>query len=81
MRTAREFLKKIEWDKREDPGQYTVVYLDFGKPVEMPYQSIVDVSENFMTVLRNGKESDVPLHKIRQIKKQGTVVWQREPRA
>jgi uncharacterized protein (UPF0248 family) len=77
MIPAREFLTKIKWDTREDPAQYTIRYLDFGKPIDIPYAAIKDISQNFMTVLREGKESDILLHNIRQIKKAGAVAWQR----
>lgn len=77
MIPIREFLNKIKWDKREKPESYTLVYLDFGKPVEVPYLSIKELDENFMVVLRNGKEAEIPLHRIRKVKKEGAVVWER----
>lgn len=77
MMHIREFLHKIRWDPNEDSEMYTVVYLDFGEEREIPYAAITDISTNFMTVNRAGQEVDIPLHRIRKVKKEGRVVWHR----
>lgn len=73
----RDVLNKIKWDDNENPGDYTVGYKDFEDIKEIRYDDIKRVEDEFMIVDVDGKESNIPLHRIRVIKKKGEVVWQR----
>ncbi len=77
MRPVQDVLNQIKWDKRLHPEEYTIEYLDFGKLVSIPYTSIKELEGAFMIVVKNGEEIPIPLHRIRIIKKNGEVVWQR----
>ncbi|MBI4146389.1 DUF504 domain-containing protein [Candidatus Woesearchaeota archaeon] len=78
MITANEYLNKIKWDKREKPDEYALEYLDFGRLVPIKYTDIKRIDEGFMAIDKNGKETMIPLHRIKIIKKQGDIVWQRK---
>lgn len=76
MITAKEFLNKIKWDKRENPKDYSIAYFDRIKKilVEIPYESIEIEGDFILTI--DGK--NIPMHRIKQIKKNKKIVWERK---
>jgi len=78
MQTIKDFINKIKWDKRENPEDYYLVYVDFGKEKEIPYTAIKRLEGNFMVLERDGEEIEIPLHRIRKVKKKGKIIWQRK---
>lgn len=77
MKTAKEVLDKIKWDAKEDAAKYVIAYKDFESLSEIKFTDIKKIDEGFMIVNINGKETNIPLHRIREIKKDGEIVWQR----
>ena len=79
MITEKEMLNKIKWDERENPDDYSITYMNFKNEVEIPYRYIKNIDGRFMEILQDSFEFvEVPLHKIRKIKKNGIIVWSRE---
>lgn len=76
MITAKEFLNKIKWDKRENPKDYSLFYFDRIKKIliEIPYESIEIEGDFIMTI--DGK--NIPMHRIKQIRKNNKLVWERK---
>ena len=74
----KELINKIKWDKREKPEDYALWFLDLDRLVEMPYAAIKRLEGNFMVVEREGEEVEIPLHRIREVRKKGVVVWRRK---
>ena len=77
MQTIKDLINKIRWDKRESPFDYVLVYIDLGKEKEIPYTAIKRLEGNFMIVEKEGKEVEIPLHRIKKVKKKGKIIWQR----
>jgi len=79
MQPIHELLNKIKWDKREDPGQYSIFYFDriLRKLIKIPYDKIKRIEGSFM-VLDNEEESNIPLHRIKKVAKNDIVVWKRK---
>jgi len=78
MITIREFLNKIKWDNRENPEDYSIVFIDLGKEKEILYKDIQKIEGNWMTLFNDkGEEVEVPLHRVRKVKKKGNIVWER----
>jgi uncharacterized protein (UPF0248 family) len=73
MRPVQDVLNQIKWDKNLKPGEYTIEYIDFGKLKSMPYSDIERIEDGFMIV----GDANIPLHRIRIIKKNGEIIWQR----
>lgn len=75
-----DLLNKIKHDKRENSDDYTIVYLDriLNKGIEIRFSSIQSWSKSFMLVSSLSGQVDIPLHRIKQVKKNGTIVWKRE---
>ncbi len=80
MITISELINKIKWDERESPADYTLFYLDrvSRKLVEIRYEEIKRVDEGFIVLEREGEETQIPLHRIRRVEKDGETVWQRK---
>lgn len=80
MITAFEILNKIKWDKNENPSLYSVFIYDriLKKNTEIKYTDIRDIGKVFMKIERNGELTEIPLHRIRKITKEGKIVWQRK---
>jgi uncharacterized protein (UPF0248 family) len=80
MITIKDLINKIKWDKRENPEDYTLTFIDFRKEKEISYAQIKRLEGNFMVLDSNGKEVEVPLHRVRKVKKKGNIIWQRKPK-
>ena len=79
MMLLKELLDKIKWDKSEDPEQYSVFYLDriAKKLVELKYKEIKRIEDSFMVIVRDNEETFIPLHRVKEVRRQGKLVWRR----
>ena len=79
MIPIQNFLHKIKWDKKEKPEEYVLFYYDRVEDTlkEIKYTDILRIEDNFLILTINGKEANVPLHRIKKILKKGEVVWDR----
>ncbi len=73
-----DLLNKIRWDKRLKAEEYTLIYFDriAEKSFEVPFNAI-SRSGNFMIIKRNGQDVSIPLHRIREVRRNGKVIWGR----
>ncbi len=74
-----DLLNKIKWDKREKPKEYQIFYFDriSKKLIEIRFLDIKKIEENFMILERDGKEVNIPLHRIREVRRLGRLIWKR----
>ena len=73
-----DLLNKIRWDKNLKPEEYTIVYFDRISEGRFEVQFIsISREGNFFIVIRKGEEVNIPLHRIRQVKRNGKVIWER----
>ena len=79
MKPVKEFLNKIKWDKRENPSDYEILCFDrvSRRLIKIPFTSIKKIEGSFMVVEKDGKDVEIPLHRIREFRKKGRVVWKR----
>jgi len=68
----KDVLNRLMWDKQLDGRDFTLGFLDRfkSKLTELPYNSISLEGEFF-----KHENSLIPLHRIREIKHKGVVVW------
>ena len=80
MISIKDLLNKIKWDKKEEPSGYTIAYKDRieNKYKEIKYSEIKKIEGIFMVLDRNGEEINIPLHRVKQVRKKGLVIWNRE---
>ncbi len=69
-----EILNKIKEDKR--PQDYKIVYID-GIKKETGFEKILKVDSLNLFIEKNGKEINIPLHKIRKVVKDDRFIWAR----
>jgi uncharacterized protein (UPF0248 family) len=77
MKPIQDVLNQIKWDKKLKPEEYIIEYLDFGRLTPVRYTSIKRVEDGFMIIDKNGEEAHIPLHRIRNVKRDGEIIWQR----
>lgn len=74
----KDLLNKIKWDKREKPEDYKIYFLDriTNNYIELKYKDIKRLEGNFMVIDKAG-EVQIPLHRIKFVKKKRKIIWQR----
>ena len=82
MIPIKSLLNKIKWDKRENPEEYSIYYYDriSKKLIKINYIDIKRFEGTFIIVERNNEEVNIPMHRIREVKKNNIVVWMRKER-
>ena len=75
-----DLLNKIKWDKREKPEEYSIFYFDriLKKLIEIKFEDIKKIDESFMILERNGEGASIPLHRVREVRKLGKLIWKRK---
>ncbi|RLE38994.1 DUF504 domain-containing protein [Candidatus Woesearchaeota archaeon] len=79
MKTIKELINKIMYDKRENPKDYTLLYFDrvTRRKVELKFIDIDRIENGFMIVIKDKGEINIPLHRVREVRKKYKVVWKR----
>jgi len=74
-----DLINKIKWDEKENPEDYTIAYQDRiqNKLIEIPYTKIKRLEGTFMIIDQDGEETNIPTHRIKQVKKKRKIIWQR----
>ncbi len=74
----KDLLNKIIWDKRENPADYTIHYEDrIIKTLLQVNAGDVKLEGTVIKVRQAGEEIDIPLHRIKEVRKSGQIVWKR----
>ncbi len=73
-----DLLNKIRWDPKENPKDYTIIYFDrmLEKRIEISFASISRAG-TFMIIKQDNKDVYIPLHRIREVRKKGKIIWER----
>jgi uncharacterized protein (UPF0248 family) len=79
MKPIIDLINKIKWDESESPEEYTLGYEDrvSKRIVEVKYTEIKRMEGNFMIIERDSEEASIPVHRIRIVKKNNKIVWER----
>lgn len=79
MQTILNLLNKIKWDKREDKNEYKIYYYDRRnkKNIEIRFKDIKDFDKLFIIANKNKKEINIPLHRIKIVKRNEEIIWKR----
>ena len=74
MISIKYLLNKIKWDKRENIEDYSLEYIDRieKKNIEIRLKDIKIEGDYIVS-----EENTIPLHRIRKVKKNGKVIWNR----
>ena len=76
MISIHELLNKIKWDKNLNPEEYKLYYLDriTNSLKEIKFIQIKEFSVFSLIVEKNNNDVDIPLHRIREVKKDGKII-------
>jgi len=77
----RDLLNKIKWDPNEHPKDYTILYYDRIKKAnkKLKFDYIKEIDSIFILVEVDDKKINLPIHRIREVRKDGKLIWKREP--
>ncbi len=80
MQTIKDIINKIIWDKNLDKGEFSIFYLDRieNKKIEIEFNDIKRIEDNFIVIEKNDEEVQIPLHRIREVRKKGKLFWSRD---
>ncbi|MBI5786146.1 MAG: DUF504 domain-containing protein [Rhodocyclales bacterium] len=84
MQPIDELLARIRWDADFARSRFVIGYWDrvAGKVLHVDLRSIARDAENpsfFDLVDEDGLSHSIPFHRIREVWRDGTLIWQRHP--
>ncbi len=84
MIPIHELLSRIRWDKDFGQGRFELGYLDRHEPTlqRVRLQDVVfsrDAPHAFEVVDESGQSRTIPLHRVREVIKDGQIIWRRPP--
>jgi len=82
--SIKELLSRIRWDPGYGRGRFVVGYEDHvaGGIVRIPFSEIKFESgdhPSFSLVDDQGVERSIPCHRVREVLRDGAVIWHRTP--
>jgi len=79
MIPIQELLNKIKYSPGEKVEDYVLFYYDRveDKLMELKLVEVDKVEEGFLILMKEGKEINIPLHRIKKVKKAGKIIWER----
>ncbi|HLC19882.1 MAG TPA: DUF504 domain-containing protein [Candidatus Nanoarchaeia archaeon] len=80
MMPIHELISKIKWDPNEKPADYFLSYYDriLKSLIEFRFDDIASIEDSFIQLYKEDKLLSIPFHRIKQIKKDGKIVWERK---
>ena len=82
MTPIRELLNRIRWDADFARGKFELGYFDRveGRIMVVSFREVAfpeDDPQSFQLVDTEGRRQRVPFHRVREIYKDGQLIWQR----
>lgn len=84
MTPVQELLHRIQWDPAYGASDFVIGYLDkvAGRIVRVPFRRVAfRRGDKFAldVVEEDGSSHWVPLHRVREVWRDGVLIWQRRP--
>jgi len=84
MQPINELLNRIHWDPEFGRGHFEIGYYDrLGKKIiRVPFNEVTQLEGNkffFHVFDEDGISHSVPLHRVREVYKDGELIWKRDP--
>ena len=78
-RSIKDLINRILWDKKENKADYSFYYLDRIENLEKEIKGayIIRTEGNFIVIQRDGEEAEIPMHRVRFVKKGERLIWRR----
>lgn len=83
MKPIRELLNRIRWDAEFARGEFELGYFDRveNRIIHVPFHDITFPAEDphiFQLLDIEGRSHRVPLHRVRELSKDGILIWHRD---
>ena len=80
MEYILDLLNRIKWDKNLNPDDYSIFYKDrIEKNLkEIAFKEIKKIQGTFLVLEKDGEETYIPMHRIREVRKNNKLVWKRQ---
>lgn len=84
MIPIQDLLRRIQWDAEFGSAEFEIGYFDrvAGKIVHVPFRHVrFEKGERFAfeAVEEDGAVHTVPLHRVREVWRNGVLIWERAP--
>jgi uncharacterized protein (UPF0248 family) len=84
MTPIHELLNRIRWDRDFGRGEFEIGYYDRLEDVvhRVPLQAVTFPEggpQTFQVVDESGQARRIPFHRVREVVKDGQVIWRRPP--
>lgn len=84
MIPIQDLLHRIQWDPEFGRAEFEIGYFDrvTNKIVRVPFRRVhFEKGEHFAfeAIEEDGSVHTVPLHRVREVQRNGEVIWQRVP--
>lgn len=86
MQPIHELLNRIHWDPEFGRGHFEIGYYDRleAKIIRVPFNEVTQMAGNkftFHVFDEDGLAHCVPMHRVREVYKDGELIWKRDPKA
>ena len=83
MQPIHELLSRIRWDREFGLSSFEIGYFDRVENtiIRIPFEEIIQAPGNnfsFQIIDREGVGRTIPLHRVREVFRDGVLVWQRQ---
>ena len=84
MQPIHELLNRIHWDPEFGRGHFEIGYYDriVGKIIRVQFNEVTQLPGNkfcFHVLDDDGIGHSIPLHRVREVYKDGELIWKRDP--
>jgi len=82
----QDLLNRIRWDNEFGRGRFDLGYYDrvAGKIITVPFHEVILTEGDhfaFHLIDRDGEFVSIPFHRVRQVYKDGLLIWERAKEA
>jgi uncharacterized protein (UPF0248 family) len=77
---AKRILDELRWHPEKSLAGVEIAYIHRGAPRDEQVilaEDIKVLEKSFFIINRKGKETSIPYHRIKEIKKEGKVLWRK----
>jgi uncharacterized protein (UPF0248 family) len=83
MQPIHELLSRIRWDREFGRSSFEIGYFDRVEEqiIRIPFEEIIQVPGNsfsFQIIDREGVGQTIPLHRVREVYRDGVLIWRRQ---
>jgi hypothetical protein len=78
---AKKVLDELKWHPEKSLRESEIVYIHRGAPgdvLTVKGDEIIRLEKSFFVILRSGRETCIPYHRIKEIRVKGEKIWEKK---